>query len=122
MSRSIMHNKEDGTCYLCMMLNDDYSTWTYLEEHHVFGGWANRRLSEKFGLKVYLCLEHHQTGKNAVHMDKTVRMKLQQRAQKAFMEKYPDKNFMSIFGKNYIYEDPKPIQVSSAAGFRLLEE
>ena len=50
---------QKGECYLCGALGQT-------EEHHCFGG-PNRRLSEKYGLKVYLCLSCHRTGPNAVH-------------------------------------------------------
>lgn len=53
-TKSIMQDKEDGQCYLCRILHGDYSIKPVREEHHVIGGTANRRLSEKYGLKVYL--------------------------------------------------------------------
>lgn len=53
--RSILHSKQDGTCYLCMLLHDDHGR-KQTQEHHVFYGTANRRLSEKYGLKVYPAL------------------------------------------------------------------
>ena len=60
--KSIMHDKRDRTCYLCMMLHDDDSMKAVLQEHHIFGGTANRKISERYGIKVYLCLDHHLTG------------------------------------------------------------
>ena len=56
MAKSIMHRKEDRTCYLCMLLRDDYNAREDLQEHHAMPGTANRRLSERYGLKVYLCI------------------------------------------------------------------
>ena len=99
--KSIMHDKEDGTCYLCMLLHNDYQRRTNLEEHHVFMG-PSRRNSEKYGLKVYLCNQHHTNGKEAVHVSYEVCRILQSAGQQAFMKKYPDKDFMKIFGKNYL--------------------
>ena len=66
--KSILHNKQDGTCYLCMLLHDDHGR-KQTQEHHVFYGTANRKISEKYGLKAYLCLEHHtyDGGSEAVH-------------------------------------------------------
>lgn len=103
--KSIMHDKRDRTCYLCMMLHGDDSIKTVLHEHHIFGGTANRRLSEKYGLKVYLCLAHHLTGPEAVHKDAKVAILLKQEGQQAFKKRYPDMDFMKIFGKNYLIED-----------------
>lgn len=44
--KSVMHNKEDGTCYLCMMLHSDYRRRVDLEEHHVFMGPNKKELGE----------------------------------------------------------------------------
>lgn len=102
--KSIMHNKLDGTCYLCVLLNDDYQRRTGLQEHHVAFGTANRRLSEKYGLKVYLCYEHHEDPSSgaAVHHNQDIRNMLCKKAQQAFTERYPDKDFLKIFGRNYL--------------------
>lgn len=81
-------------------MEGDYST-KYTEEHHIFGA-ANRKLSEKYGLKVQLCIYHHREGKEAVHNNHEKMMLLKALGQQAFNEHYPDKDFMKIFGKNYI--------------------
>lgn len=101
MSKSILHNKADGTCYLCMRLNGDYSRRTNLEEHHVMGG-SNRKLSEHYGLKVYLCIPHHREGPAAVHNNIDNQRYLQQEAQKAFEKKYSYEKWMEVFGRNFI--------------------
>ena len=80
MSKSIMHQK-DGTCYLCMMLKGDYDDHKITEEHHAVFGTANRNIAEHYGLKVYLCPEHHRTGKEAVHRNYKITKYLQERAQ-----------------------------------------
>ena len=64
-------------CYLCgRNANADYYG---LDEHHIFFGTANRRLSEKYGLKVYLC--HDRCHLNGVHksaeMDKNLKAEAQ---------------------------------------------
>ncbi len=121
--RSIMHDKQDHTCYLCIKLHGDYRQRAGLEEHHVIGGNPGRRLSEKYGLKVYLCAEHHRISPEAVHKNRENRIKLQSEAQKAFMKKYPDKDFMEIFGRNYIEPEKAAVdKPKEAAGFILLEE
>lgn len=118
--KSIMHNKKDGTCYLCMMLHDDDSIKEVRQEHHIFGGTANRKLSERYGLKVYLCLDHHLTGPEAVHKDVKIAILLKQDGQRAFRKRYPNMNFMKIFGKNYLTDDePRQqacIEPAAAAG------
>ena len=98
--KSIMHSKEDGTCYLCMMLHSDYQIRNNLEEHHVFMG-PLKKLSERYGIKVYLCHDHHTGGKEAVHVNYEVCRLLQAEGQTVFEREYPNKDFRKIFGKNY---------------------
>lgn len=100
MAKSIMHNKEDGTCYLCMLLNHDYARRSGLQEHHVEFGTAGRKLSEKYGMKVYLCLQHHTVGPEAVHNNKANSGLLQHDAQKAFEKKYSHEMWMQVFGRD----------------------
>ena len=102
--KSIMHNKADRTCYLCMMLHGDYSRKT-VQEHHVIFGSGRRKLSERYGLKVYLCLWHHTEGKEAVHRNAEIANILKAEAQKTFEEKYPKESFLRIFGKNYLVDE-----------------
>lgn len=98
--KSILHSKESKTCYLCGALHDDWSRKNDLEEHHIFGG-PNRILSEIYGLKVYLCPNHHLYGHEAVHYNKKIRQQLQAEGQQAFEREYPKKDFQKIFGRNY---------------------
>lgn len=93
--KSIIQNKK--VCYVC-------GTTTWLEEHHIFEGTANRKLSEKYGLKIYLCHRHHTEVPDGIHFDKWLRDRTKQEAQKIFMEHYDKttEDFIKIFGKNYI--------------------
>lgn len=102
--KSIMQDKEAGQCYLCCLLHRDYSIKTVRQEHHVMGGTANRKLSEKYGLKVYLCPWHHLYGPEAVHKNAEIAEMLHKEAQKAFMRSYPELDFRATFGKNYLTE------------------
>lgn len=104
--RSIMHDKREHTCYLCMLLHGDSAEKRCLQEHHVVFGAANRKLSERYGLKVYLCTEHHLEtgGPYAVHRNPEVRNTLCKMAQITFEKIYPELSFRAIFGKNYIDE------------------
>lgn len=99
MSKSIMQNK-DGRCYLCDKLRHD-QTGTYLEEHHCLSG-TNRKLSEHYGLKVYLCLYHHRHGKQAVHNNIDMKRLLCEDAQRAFEARWPELSFREVFGKSYL--------------------
>lgn len=100
--KSIMQNKEAGQCYLCRLMDKDNSAKRIRQEHHVMGGTANRKLSEKYGLKVYLCPEHHLYGPKAVHKNAEVAELLHKEAQKAFIRVYRDLDFRATFGKNYL--------------------
>lgn len=97
--RSILQHK-DGRCYLCELLNQDCSE-KYVEEHHIFGG-PNRKLSTKYGLTVNLCIWHHREGDDAVHNNAEMMDILHKAGQKAFEANYPDEDFRSIFGRNYL--------------------
>lgn len=101
MSKSILHNKNDGTCYLCMLLYSDYSR-KQTEEHHVMSGHGNRKLAEHYGLKVYLCIPHHRTSRGAVHHNINTARALRMIAQAEFEKRYSHEKWMQTFGRNYI--------------------
>lgn len=81
-------------CWVC----GSYNT----VEHHVFFGSANRKKSEEYGLKVYLCGTHHNASDKGVHFNPTLDKTLKQFAQKKFEEKYSHEKFMEVFHKNYL--------------------
>ena len=93
MKSIIQKNKE---CFLC-------NTSQWLEEHHIFEG-ANRKLSEKYGLKVWLCHSHHNEPPNGVHHNKENMLELKRIGEKCFIEYYNKTadDFIKIFGKNYL--------------------
>lgn len=102
MSRSILQDREDRECYLCARYFPNGSG--PLEEHHIFYGEGQRKLSEHYGLKVLLCIGHHKTGPDAVHKSRETREYLCRIAQKAFEAEYGHENFMKTFGMNYLPE------------------
>ena len=85
-----------------MLLNWDYDRRYHLEEHHVIDGNPGRKLSEHYGLKVYLCIPHHRTSAEAVHKNIKNRRMLERAAQEAFEQKYSHEKWMEVFGRNYI--------------------
>ncbi len=109
--KSIMHDKNSGTCYLCMLLHNDHSGKRIRQEHHAIFGTANRQLSEKYGLTVYLCLDHHVNGKEAVHKNAETALMVKKEAQKAFEGRWPELDFKAVFGRNYL-EDADRQQVA----------
>ncbi len=87
--------QKDKECLVC-------GSWN-IEEHHIFFGQANRKLSEKHGLKVWLCPTHHRGtigvhGRDGHKLD----IELKELGQKAFEWKHTREEFIKIFGKNYL--------------------
>ena len=72
-----------------------------MECHHVIYGTSNRKNSEKYGLKVWLCHRHH-TGDEGVHFNKDLDLMLKQTAQKEFEKTHTREEFMTIFGRNWL--------------------
>ena len=97
--KSIIQTEKE--CYLCRYLYDFENTRN-LHDHHIFFGTANRKLSEKYGLKVYLCINHHTEGLGAVHKNIDYDYILKKIAQKKFEETHTRKEFMHIFGRNFL--------------------
>ena len=100
-----MQDYRDGQCYLCAILDNDHFPKMYTEEHHVFGGTANRKLSEHYGLKVRLCLKHHTVGPAAVHQNADNMELLHKAGEIAFIKKYSYQDFMNAFQKNYLDQE-----------------
>ncbi len=73
-----------------------------LERHHVFYGTGLRALSEKYGLTVWLTHDEHNEPPFGVHHCKTTNRSLQRAGQRAFIEHYPELDFVKIFGRNYL--------------------
>ena len=104
MSKSILDTTK-GVCFIC-------GRHTFTEKHHIFGGVANRRLSEEDGLWVHLCLDHHNRPPEGVHFNAENMLWLHQKGQKAYenrlvkYEGYPEFEarvaFMQRYGKNYL--------------------
>lgn len=84
--------KDMDHCYLCGAIKNAI--------HEIYFG-KNRINSMKYGCCVPLCLNHH-TGRDGVHNNHEVDIKLKQECQQKFIEVYPDTDFLSIFHKNYI--------------------
>ena len=92
MKESIMQHKKE--CYIC-------GRQFGLEAHHVLAGPANRKLSDKYGLWVYLCHNCH-TGTDGAQYAKELNLRLKREAQEAFEKIYDRETFISVFGKSYL--------------------
>ncbi len=90
-----------GICYLCARLNGDYRT-KVTEEHHILYGSGRRDRSEETGLKVYLCIDHHREGQQAVHSCRETRELLCRIAQEEYKQAHTHEQWMALAGKNYL--------------------
>jgi hypothetical protein len=73
-----------------------------LHKHHIFGG-ANRKLSELYGLYVYLIPRLHNMSNEGVHFNREFDLKLKREGQMKFESLYGNReDFRRIFGKNYL--------------------
>lgn len=83
---SILHDKSSRTCYLCVTLHDNRNEHRILDDHHIYGP-------------------------EAVHNNARIRHELQRTAQRLFEKQHSHKEFMEIFGRNYL--DPVEIGENS---------
>lgn len=95
MAKSIIQNTKE--CYLTG------STYN-LHEHHCLYGTGLRKLSEKYGLKIWLRADLHNMSNQGVHFNPELDLKIKQMAQRKAMEHYgwDIPKFIEIFGRNYI--------------------
>jgi len=111
MSKSIL-TKYDKNCIIC---GKPTST-----EHHFIEGTANRKLSEKFGLKAPVCDDHHNMTNNSVHLNPAMQAMGHIIGQLAYEKRYiaekhglpfesvddieaeARESFRKIFGKSYL--------------------
>ncbi len=84
---------------VCYITGEDYN----LHRHHVFNG-ANRKLSEEYGLIIYLRADWHNMEKYSIHMDAQLDRRIKAEVQQIAMEHYDwsIEDFIRIFGKNYL--------------------
>ena len=78
-------------CYVCRRPASDL--------HHIFCG-RNRKTSDKLGMVVHLCREHH----NEVHAHPNHGLDeiLKKEAQEAFETTHTREEFIKLFGKSYL--------------------
>lgn len=74
---------------------------TGLHRHHIYGG-ARRKLSEKYGLYVYLIPGYHNTTSLGVHFNSILDRELKMVGQWKFEKVYSRQLFVKLFGKNYL--------------------
>ena len=90
--KSIIQEDTDY-CFVC----GRYGT----EIHHILFGTANRKLSDKYGLVIGLCCEHHR-GRTGVHQNRELDLTMKRVAQREFIKTYQNEDFLAVFGRNYL--------------------
>ena len=85
-----------GVCWKCGTPNN-------LHKHEIYYG-DNRKMSMVYNMVVELCGWDHDIGPESVHLDPDHKLdnELKIWGQKKFEEIHPDKNFIAIFGRNYV--------------------
>ena len=74
-----------------------------LHSHHILYGTASRRMSELYGLKVWLCGKHHNMSNEGVHFNKELDLQLKRLAQEYYEANYGCRlDFIDTFGRNYL--------------------
>lgn len=95
MSKSILDTQK-GVCFRC-------GRYGPTDKHHIFGGSANRRLSEEDGLWVYLCRECHNQPPKGAHFNPQTALWLHRIGQEAYEREIGTREgFMQRYGKNYL--------------------
>ena len=97
--KSILQDQSCKQCYLCVLLNGDYS-YKIVEDHHIYHG-PNRKNSELQGFKVNLCIFHHREGKEAVHRNRENDLILKKICQREYEKTHTRQEFVRIIGKSY---------------------
>lgn len=107
MRASIIENRKE--CYFCRILANVEGYYGPLESkglhrHHIMYGAGRRKLSDQYGLWIYLCYRHHNdpSSEEAVHYNQNLRRYTEKIAQKAFEQKGTREQWMSLFGRNYL--------------------
>lgn len=102
--KSIIPGDKENCCFIC-------GSCDRVENHHIFGG-PDRDVSEKYGLKVYLCNAHHH-GTSGAHgkEGKSLQKYLHETGQQAIEEQWiragltkdeARARFMREFRKSYL--------------------
>lgn len=88
--------QKNKTCFFCNSIRG-------LHSHHIYEGTANRRKSEQYGLKIWLCGPHHNLSNAGVHFNKEKDIQLKQMAQRYFEENIGSRDyFIREFGKSWL--------------------
>lgn len=92
--KSVLQERKE--CIVCETALD-------LHCHHVFYGTANRKKSEQYGYKIWLCSRHHNMSDEGAHFNGRMALALKQMAQEHFEGHYGSRSdFIHEFGKSWL--------------------
>jgi len=92
MQKSLIQTEKE--CFFCHS--------PYVEKHHIYAGYANRRLSDEYGCWVWLCPAHHTTSEG-VHQRRDLDLKLKRKCQEEFEKRIGNRDeFRKVFGKSWL--------------------
>ena len=90
---SVLQVKKE--CFVC-------KTTYGLHDHHIVYGTANRKKSEEYGFKVWLCGRHHNLSNEGVHFNRELDLKLKRIAQEKWLAGgHTKEEWHQEFGKWY---------------------
>jgi hypothetical protein len=72
-----------------------------VQKHHIFFGTANRKVSERHGFIVNLCLYHH-TGEKGIHHNREMQLEYKRKTQAKFEETSTREEFIELIGRSYL--------------------
>lgn len=100
----LLKNKILITCF-------NYKIHGY-HKHYIFGG-KNKKNSKKYGLFMWLDIENYKFLNKFFSQYKSLDKALKEIAQESFMKKYPNLDFISIFGENYLKREKEYVNRKS---------
>lgn len=107
--KGIIHDQGEKQCLLCMIMDNDFGP-KRVHDHHIFGGTANRRVSEAEGLHCNLCIDrHHEDGPEAVHRNRFNNVLLKIIGQQIYEQTHTRAEFIARFGKSFAELEDKEV-------------
>lgn len=90
--------QKEKRCYVC-------GTTQGLHEHHIIYGTANRKKSEEYGFKVWLCGRHHNLSNAGVHFNRELDLHLKCLCETWWLENgRTEDEWRRVFGKWWVEE------------------
>lgn len=88
--------QKERCCYVC-------GSRGLLHSHHIYAG-GKRQLSEKYGLKIWLCPTDHNMSDRGIHFNPMLDSQVKAMAQRKAMDHYgwSEEDFIKIFRRNYL--------------------